>query len=247
MKTPHISAEPGDFAPVVVMPGDPLRSRYIAENYLTDARLVNDVRGVQGYTGYYFGTRVSVMASGMGMPSMGIYAHELFGVFGVRGIVRAGSTGAYSTGLKLRDIVIALTAATDSNCVEYYGAERYERIPASERLTAMARKSSAERNLRAVGGGVYTSDVFYAEPSRADEWKARGAIAVEMETAMLYAVARHFGRDALALCTVSDYALEDASRADEALDAEARERGFDEMITLALDTAARASESFGAD
>lgn len=236
MKTPHINAEAGDFAPVVVMPGDPLRSRFIAENYLTDARLVNDVRGVQGYTGYYFGSRVSVMASGMGMPSMGIYAYELFRFFGVKSIVRAGSTGAYSEGLKLRDIVIALTAATDSNSVEYFGAQRYEPIPASPRLIEMAKKSSLERGYSAVGGGVYTSDVFYAEAERADEWKKRGVLSVEMETAMLYAIARAMDREAISLLTVSDFPESPGG----GLDAEARECGFCDMITLALDVAARA-------
>ena len=237
MATPHINAEKGDFAPAVVMPGDPLRSRYIAENYLTDARLVNDVRGVQGYTGYYFGSRVSVMASGMGMPSMGIYAYELYKFYGVQSIVRAGSTGAYSEALHKNDIIMALTAATDSNSVEFFGAKKYENIPASEHLAALARKSSLERNMSVVGGGVYTSDLFYAEKDRGAEWIARGVLAVEMETAMLYAIARAMKKDALALLTVSDYPLMPGK----GLDAEERERGFDNMITLALDVAARAS------
>lgn len=236
MATPHIKAEEGDFAPSVVMPGDPMRSRYIAENFMTDARLVNDVRGVQGYTGYYFGTPVSVMASGMGMPSMGIYAYELFTRFGVRNIIRAGSAGAYSEGLKIRDIVIALTAATDSNSVEFFGASMYEDIPASARLASIARKSSLERKFSAIGGGIYTSDVFYAEKDRAAEWKKRGALAVEMETAMLYAIARSLGRDALALCTISDY----PEAPETGLDSDERERSFDDMITLALDVAVRA-------
>ena len=209
MSTPHIKAEAGDFAPVVVMPGDPLRSRFIAENYLTDARLVNDVRGVQGYTGYYFGSRVSVMASGMGMPSMGIYAYELFEFFGVKSIIRAGSAGGYSDG----------------------------NIPASARLTDLARKSSIERNLPAVGGAVYSSDVFYSPPEHAIEWKKRGALAVEMETAMLYAIARKLGKDALAVLAVSDLPLTGAS-----LGADERESSFTEMITLALDVAARVSD-----
>ena len=171
MKTPHLTAEEGDFAPVAVMPGDPMRSRYIAENYLTDARLICDVRGVQAYTGYYFGTRVSVLASGMGMPSMGIYAYELFDVFGVDYIIRAGSAGAYSDGLKLRDKLIALTAATDSNSVESFGAAMYERIPASEHLASLARKSAIERNFTLTGGGVYTTDVFYCGYEHSYEWK----------------------------------------------------------------------------
>ena len=237
MSTPHIKAEAGDFAPVVVMPGDPLRSRFIAENYLTDARLVNDVRGVQGYTGYYFGSRVSVMASGMGMPSMGIYAYELFEFFGVKSIIRAGSAGGYSDGLRLRDIVIALTAATDSDSVKFFGASRYENIPASARLTDLARKNSIERNLPAVGGAVYSSDVFYSPPEHALEWKKRGALAVEMETAMLYAIARKLGKDALAVLAVSDLPLAGAS-----LGADERESSFTEMITLALDVAARVSD-----
>lgn len=238
MKTPHLTAEEGDFAPVAVMPGDPMRSRYIAENYLTDARLICDVRGVQAYTGYYFGTRVSVLASGMGMPSMGIYAYELFDVFGVSCIIRAGSAGAYSDGLKLRDKLIALTAATDSNSVESFGSARYERIPASERLASLARKSAIERNFTLTGGGVYTTDVFYCGYEHSYEWKKRGALAVDMETAMLYAVARKFGKQALAVFTISDNALTGAG-----LDSSERERGFNDMITLALDTAVRAVEN----
>ena len=229
MSTPHIKAEAGDFAPVVVMPGDPLRSRFIAENYLTDARLVNDVRGVQGYTGYYFGSRVSVMASGMGMPSMGIYAYELFEFFGVKSIIRAGSAGGYSDGLRLRDIVIALTAATDSDSVEFFGASRYENIPASARLTDLARKSSIERNLPAVGGAVYSSDVFYSPPEHAIEWKKRGALAVEMETAALYMNAAYLNKKALSILTVSDHFIYD-----EYTTSQERETTFADMIKIAL-------------
>ncbi len=235
MATQHIAAEPGDFAPVVVMPGDPLRSRLMAEDYLTDARLVNDVRGAQGYTGYYYGARISVMASGMGMPSIGIYAYELFTKFGVGCIIRAGSAGAYSDALKLRDIVIGDTASTDSRSVEFFSAEPFERIPASARLAGIARRSAEERGFRAVGGSLHTSDVFYSGAEYGRMWKARGADAVEMEAAMLYAVARAFGKEALAVCAISDYAL-----GGDMLPAAERERGLRDMMVLALDVAARA-------
>lgn len=221
MSTPHINAAAGDFAKTVIMPGDPLRAAYIAEKYLSDARLVNNVRGVQGRTGTYKGRRLSVMASGMGMPSMAIYAHELFEFYGVENIIRTGSAGALSDGLQVRDVFAAEHAVTDSNSVEALGCSRGEKIPALAQSGADVKY-----------GGVFTSDIFYAGRDALLEEKAL-ADAVDMETAMLYATAKRAGKKALAIFTVSDRPL-----TGEGLSADERERTFDEMIKIALDLAA---------
>ena len=235
MATPHISAEKGDFARTVIMPGDPKRSEFIARTFLADARLVNDVRAARGYTGFYDGTKVSVMASGMGMPSMSIYAHELYFFYGVENIIRTGSAGALSDGIGLRDIVICENAVTDSGIVRFLGAEPMADIPASRELMEIA--SRVKISARTAVGRLQTSDVFYSDGEYKLEWKARGALAVEMETAALYATALKAGRRALALCTVSDNAL-----SGEGLSADERERTFTEMIELALTTAVEAEK-----
>ena len=209
MVTPHNKAERGDFAPVVIMPGDPRRSEFIAKNYLKDARLVNDVRGVKGYTGTYKGKPVSVMAHGMGMPSAGIYFHELYAFYGMSAIIRTGSSGAISDKTALRDIVVAESAYTDSNVLEHVGIE--ERVVyASPKLLELAR-------LHAPSEGV-----------------VHGCISVEMETARLYAMAKKHGKDALAVLTVSDNAFDEGG----GLDADERERSFGKMLAFALDIAA---------
>lgn len=233
MATPHIAAEAGDFARTVIMPGDPNRSEFMAREFLSGARPVNNVRGVRGYTGEYKGVRVSVMASGMGMPSMSIYSHELYRCFGVENIIRTGSAGALSDSLVLRDIIICDCAVTDSSIVRFLGAEPMTDIPASRELADLARSVSA--SARTVSGRLQTSDVFYSDEAYKLEWKARGALAVEMETAALYAIALKAKRRALALCTVSDYAL-----TGEGLSAEEREKTFTAMVEIALDTAVKA-------
>lgn len=233
MSTPHISAEKGDFARTVIMPGDPHRSELIAREFLSGALLVNDVRGVRGFTGEYKGVRVSVMASGMGMPSMSIYSHELYNCFGVENIIRTGSAGALSDSLALRDIVICDNAITDSGIVRFLGAEPMSDIPASRELAEIAR--FVRTSARTVVGRLQTSDVFYSDNVYKLEWKARGALAVEMETAALYATALKAEKRALALCTVSDYAL-----TGEGLSAAEREKTFTDMIEIALETAVEA-------
>ncbi len=237
--TPHINASPGDFASTVLMPGDPLRAKWIAENFLTGAALVNNVRGVQGYTGFFEGTRVSVMASGMGMPSMGIYAYELFTTFGVEKILRVGSAGGYSDRVGLRDLILAQGACTDSNFLHQYRLGGAFAPIADFELLCAAAALAADDGLDCVVGNVLSSDVFYADeeglPScdyHSVKWGKMGVLAVEMEAAALYATAARCGKRALAILTVSDHLV-----TGEALPAEARQESFSDMITLALKVA----------
>ena len=231
--TPHINATPEDFAKTVLMPGDPLRSKFIAENFLTDARLINNVRGVQGYTGTYEGTRVSVMASGMGMPSIGIYSYELFNFFGVENIIRIGSAGSIHMDVKVRDIVFAMGASTNSN----YGRQ-FELPGTFAPIADYQLLKTAIEQADAVGanyhvGNVLSSDTFYdAQEDANDYWIKMGVLCIEMETAALYMNAAKAGKRALGLFTVSDHIL-----THEALDAEARQNTFTQMMEVALKTA----------
>ena len=231
--TPHIKAVPGDFAKTVLMPGDPKRSRFVAENFLSDFRLVNDVRGVGGYTGTYKGVPVSVMASGMGMPSMGIYSYELYSFFGVENIIRIGSAGGMAEDIRLRDIIVASEAVTDSNFKEQFGLQRSHSERASESLLESAVSVSESLSIPVRPGALLSSDAFYsAGESKNAKWIEYGALGVEMEAYALYTVASHLGRRALAICTVSDHVI-----TGESLSADERERSFTDMITLALNTA----------
>ena len=233
--TPHINANPEDFAKTVLMPGDPLRSKFIAENFLTDAKLVNNVRGIQGYTGYYNGKRVSVMASGMGMPSIGIYSYELFNFFGVENIIRIGSAGGISEQVKMRDIIIGMGACTTSNYAVQYGLEgTYAPIASYELVKAVVEEADKLGAPYAVGN-LLSSDIFYnANPEAREKWTRMGVLGVEMEAAALYMNAAYAGKRALAICTVSDHLL-----TGEAVDAEARQNSFTEMMKVALNVAAR--------
>ncbi len=237
--TPHINARPEDFGETVLMPGDPLRSRWIAEQFLRDAVLVNNVRGVQGYTGYYGDTRISVMASGMGMPSMGIYSYELFRFFGVRNIIRIGSAGAIQPEVGLRDIVIGQGASTDSSWAEQYHLPGSFAPLCSFSLLQACVAVAGERNLPFHVGNLLSSDRFYGDDAglpqalRTNEsWQKMGVLAVEMESAALYMNAARWGGNALAICTVSDHILRG-----EALSPQERESGFSRMVELALETA----------
>lgn len=230
--TPHITAKEGDFAKTVLMPGDPLRAKFIAETFLENARLVNNVRGVNGYTGTYRGKPVSVMASGMGMPSIGIYSYELFHFYGVENIIRVGSAGAISPDLKLRDIVIALGTSTNSN----FGAQY--RLPGSfvplasyelvEKAVSVSRKLGVEPHV----GNIYSSDTFYDDALSLKEWQKMGVLAVEMESAALYMTAARAGKKALCICTISDCPF-----TGEACTAEERQLSFTKMMEIALETA----------
>ena len=233
--TPHNSALPGDFAKTVLMPGDPLRSRFIAENYLENPRLVNNVRGVQGYTGTYKGVPVSVMASGMGMPSIGIYSYELYNFYGVESILRVGSAGAISHRLKLRDIVLGQGACTNSDFVRQYGARGTFAPLADFGLLRSAAEIAEEMGLRYAVGNLLSSDTFYDDDAGANEpWIKMGALAIEMESAALYCNAARAGKKALAICTVSDHVL-----TGEVTTAEERQSTFREMMELALEVAVR--------
>ncbi len=231
--TPHINATPDDFAKTVLMPGDPLRSKFIAENFLTDAKLVNNVRGIQGYTGSYKGERVSVMASGMGMPSMAIYSYELFSFFRVENIIRVGSAGALSESVRLRDIIIGMGACTTSNYSSQYNLGGAFAPIASYELMKAAIEEAEKIGARFSVGNLLSSDVFYnANPKANEGWQAMGVLGVEMEAAALYMNAAYLKKRALAICTVSDHII-----TGEALDAEARQNSFTEMMEIALNTA----------
>ena len=231
--TPHINAKPGDFGKTVLMPGDPLRSKFIAENFLENAVLVNNVRGIHGYTGTYRGVKVSVMASGMGMPSIGIYSWELFTIFGVENIMRIGSTGAMQENINLRDIVIGQGACTDSSWAGQYHLPGTFAPIADYTLLSQAVAAAAANGVTLHVGNVLSADNFYDDGSDGpDQWKKMGVLAVEMEAAGLYMNAARAGKRALGLFTISDHIY----RAEE-LTSEQRQNSFVQMITIALDTA----------
>ena len=230
--TPHISASPGDFARTVLMPGDPLRAKFIAETNLEAPVLVNNVRGVQGYTGTYKGKRVSVMASGMGMPSIGIYSYELFNFYGVENIIRVGSAGAISPKAKVRSIVIGMSACTNSNYASQFGLCGTIAPTASWQLTRAAVEQAEKMKLDYEVGSVLSSDNFYNDAGNTLDWQKMGVLAVEMEAAALYMNAARAGKNALCICTISDSLV-----TGEALDAKARQTSFTEMMELALEIA----------
>ena len=233
--TPHINATPADFAKTVLMPGDPLRSKFIAENFLTDAKLVNNVRGIQGYTGLYKGERVSVMASGMGMPSIGIYSYELYNFFGVENIMRIGSAGGMSLNVKMRDIIIGMGACTTTNYAVQFGLEGTYAPIASYNMMKTVIEEADKIGARYAVGNLLSSDIFYNDNSEASaKWQKLGVLGVEMEAAALYMNAARAGKNALAICTVSDHLL-----TGESVDAEARQNSFTEMMEIALNAAIR--------
>lgn len=231
--TPHINAQAQDFAKTVLMPGDPLRSKFIAENYLEDAKLVNNVRGIQGYTGTYKGTKVSVMASGMGIPSIGIYSYELFNFFGVENIMRIGSTGAIQEDVKVRDIVIGMGACTNSNYVSQYGLNGTFAPIASYPMMKVAIDQAEKAQARYHVGNILSSDTFYSDDKQAmANWMKMGVLCVEMEAAALYMNAARCGKNALAIMTVSDHII-----TGEETTAEERQNSFTQMMEIALNTA----------
>ncbi len=231
--TPHINASDDAFAEAVLMPGDPKRSKFIAENFLKDIKLVNDVRGVQGYTGLYKGAPVSVMASGMGMPSMAIYSYELFNFFNVEKIIRVGSAGAYSEDVKVRDIVIASGASTDSNYLKHLKLSGSFAPIASFELLSKCVNKAEKLGYNYHVGNILSTDVFYSDTkAQLEKWGKVGILAVEMEAAALYTNAAVSKKQALAVCTISDSLV-----TGEALPPEERERSFEDMIILSLQTA----------
>ena len=236
MSTPHNTANPGDFAKTVLMPGDPLRAQFVAETFLTDARLVNNVRGIHGYTGTYRGTPVSVMASGMGIPSIGIYSYELYHFYGVENILRIGSAGAMQEHIRVRDLVFGMGACTNSAFASQYGLHGTFAPTASWELLSTAVGIAGERGLRFHVGNLLSSDSFYTDDGDTANaaWRKMGVLAIEMEAAGLYMTAAREGKRALALCTVSDHLL-----TGEATTPEERQTTFTEMMEVALETAVR--------
>ena len=233
--TPHITAKEGDFARTVLMPGDPLRAKFIAETYLEDAVLVNNVRGVQGYTGQYKGKRVSVMASGMGMPSIGIYSYELYNYYGVENIIRVGSAGAMSDKLKLRDIVAGMSAYTTSNYGYQFGFDGTLAPCCSYELLTKAVEAGKKLGQPIVPGPVFSSDCFYEQggyETASHKLMKLGVLCVEMEAYALYLNAAAAGKNALELLTISDSIV-----TGEALPAEDRQNTFTRMMEIALEIA----------
>ncbi len=230
--TPHINAVPDDFAKTVLMPGDPLRAKFIAENFLENPRLVNSVRGINGYTGTYKGVPVSVMASGMGMPSMAIYSYELFNFFDVENIIRIGSAGSINNDIKLRDIVIGMGACTNSNYAAQYGLNGTFAPICSYDLLKVCTDTANELGFEVKVGNLYSSDTFYDDSASTADWGKMGVMAVEMEAAALYMNAARAHKNALAICTISDHIL-----TGEATTAEERQNTFTQMMELALETA----------
>lgn len=240
--TPHINAVPEDFAKTVLMPGDPLRAKFIAENYLENPKLVNNVRGVQGYTGTFDGIKVTVMASGMGMPSIGIYSYELFNFFGVETIIRVGSAGGLTEKVKVNEIIAGMGACTDSAYAKSFQIPGTFAPIADYDVLSTCVETGREMGLAIKVGNILSSDVFYKDEPYAEEscltnrerWAKMGVLAEEMEAAALYMNAARAGKRGLCICTVSDNLV-----TGESLSAEERQTSFDNMIMLALRTAAK--------
>lgn len=230
--TPHICAAYGDFAKTVLMPGDPKRAQFIAERYLEDARLVTDVRGMLGFTGTYKGHRVSVMGSGMGVPSIGIYAYELYRFYGVENIIRIGTCGAASDDLQLFDIIASVGASYDTNFAAQYELPGTFSATASYPLLKLADAAAARIGETVRFGPTATCDSFYYERRQIPAWAKMGVLAVEMESAGLYMVAASEGKQALALLSVADSMF-----LKQTTDSEQREKGQERIIRLALETA----------
>lgn len=232
--TPHIDAPAGAFARTVLMPGDPLRAKFIAETYLENPVLVNNVRGVQGYTGQYKGKKVSVMASGMGMPSIGIYSYELFNCYDVENIIRIGTAGALTDKLHLRDVVAGMSAYTDSNYGHQFGFHGTLAPCGSFELLSAAMDAAKRQGVHLVPGPIYSSDVFYGQGgySATPILQQLGAMCVEMEAYALYLNAAAAGKNALALLTISDSLV-----TGESLPAEDRQTTFTRMMEIALEIA----------
>ncbi|HEX3039084.1 MAG TPA: purine-nucleoside phosphorylase [Caproiciproducens sp.] len=231
--TPHNGAKLGEIAKTVLMPGDPLRAKFIADTYLTDTVCFNTVRNMLGYTGNYKGKRVSVMGGGMGMPSVGIYTYELFNFYDVDNIIRIGSAGGIGDGVHVRDVVIGMGACTNSNYAAQYNLPGTFAPIASYGLLSRAVKAAEELKIKTVVGNVLSSDTFYDDNENSlKTWKKMGVCAVEMEAAALYMNAAKAGKNALCILTISDCPL-----SGESLSAIERQTGFTQMMEIALSLA----------
>ncbi len=232
MPTPHISAEKGEFAPSILLPGDPLRAKHIAENFLEDAREVNAVRNMLGYTGSYDGIPVSVMGTGMGIPSASIYATELITEYGVERLIRVGSCGGILPSVEIRDVVLAIGACTDSGVNRVRYGDHDFAATADYWLLKAAEEAAVGRGVEVKVGNVHSADLFYNPDSAAfDQMEAMGVLAVEMEAAGLYGAAAEKGGRALTIATVSDHI-----RTGESTTSDEREQTFNEMVEIALET-----------
>ena len=232
MPTPHNNANNGDIAKTVLMPGDPLRAKFIAENYLEDPVCYNEVRGMLGYTGKYKGVPVSVQGSGMGMPSIGIYSWELFNEYGVENIIRVGTAGAVADNVQLRDVVIGMSASTNSAYASQYRLPGTYAPTASWSLISAAVKAAQEKGASFHVGNIFSSDTFYDDADSLAQWQKMGVLAIEMEAAALYMNAARAGKNALCILTVSDCPMKGLSTS-----AEERQTTFRDMMEIALETA----------
>lgn len=233
MSTPHNAAQKGDIAKTVLMPGDPLRAKFIADTYLTDVKCFNTVRNMLGFTGKYNGREISVMGGGMGMPSVGIYTYELFNFYDVDNIIRIGSAGAYSDDINLRDLVIGMGACTNSNYAHQYKLPGTFAPIADYGLLRKAVEIAEKKGINVRVGNVLSSDTFYSDDDTAnDQWKKMGVMCVEMEAAALYMNAARCGKKALCMLTISDHIYKK-----EELSAEDRQNSFHEMMEVALELA----------
>lgn len=232
MPTPHNNAEKGMIAKTVLMPGDPLRAKFIAENYLDDPVCYNEVRGMLGFTGTYKGVPVSVQGSGMGMPSIGIYSWELFNKYDVENIIRVGTAGAVADNVGLRDVIIGLSASTNSNYAAQYGLPGTYAPTASWKLVSAAVKAAEGKGCVYHAGNILSSDTFYDDAESLARWQKMGVLAVEMEAAALYMNAARAGKNALTILTVSDCPLKGLSTT-----AEERQTTFRDMMEIALEAA----------
>ena len=232
MSTPHNNAKPEQIAKTVLMPGDPLRAKFIAQTYLESPELVNDVRGMLAYTGYYKGVRLTVMASGMGMPSMGIYSYELFNEYGVDNIIRIGTAGGVRESVGLRDVVFAMTSCTNSSYADQYRLPCRPVAAASYELLKKADAAAEKLGISVHVGTVLCTDTFYDDSGSLAQWRRVGVLATEMESAALYYNAARLGKKALCICTVSDLPL-----TGESCTPEERQTTFNDMMKIALETA----------
>lgn len=231
--TPHNQASVGDIAKTVLMPGDPLRAKFIAETYLEDVTCFNTVRNMLGYTGTYKGKKISVMGGGMGMPSIGIYSYELYNFYGVDNIIRIGSAGGISDDIHVRDIVIGMGASTNSNFAHQYELPGTIAPICSYELLEKAVTTAKNLNIKTVVGNILSSDTFYDDSkTSSDKWKKMGVLCVEMEAAALYLNAARAGKKALCILTISDHLY-----TGEVLSAEDRQVSFREMMEVALELA----------
>ena len=229
--TPHIEAKKEEIAKTIIMPGDPLRAKYIAENFLTDYKLVNQVRGMYAYTGIYNGKKVTIMASGMGMPSIGIYSYELFKFYDVDNIIRVGSCGAYTKDIKLYDIILVNESYTDSSFAKVQNGSVYDTLNSNEELNLKIIEQAKNNNIDLKIGKIHSSDVFYGNVDFKKLYNEKKCLAAEMESFALFHNAKILNKKATCLLTVSDNLA-----TNEKISSEERQKSFNEMIKLALDS-----------